>query len=69
MILVDLNVLVYAHRGDAEQHEAYRHWLEGMLNSDEVCGTANVILSSLIRIVTQPKIFKRPSTLPSWARR
>ena len=29
MILVDVNVLVYAHREDADRHDEYASWLEG----------------------------------------
>ena len=34
MILPDVNVLVYAHREDAENLAAYRGWLEGVVNAD-----------------------------------
>ena len=34
MQLVDVNVLVYAHREDAEDHRRYRAWLEAWLASD-----------------------------------
>ena len=32
MILVDANLLVYAHVGNFPQHEAARTWLDGKLN-------------------------------------
>jgi predicted nucleic acid-binding protein len=31
---VDVNVLVYAHRAEAEQHERFRKWLEALVNGD-----------------------------------
>ena len=32
MQLVDVNVLVYAHREDASDHDRYRAWLESWLS-------------------------------------
>lgn len=34
MILMDVNVLVYAHREDVKNHRAYRDWLESVINSN-----------------------------------
>jgi len=36
MILPDVNVLVYAHREDADDHVSIRAWLEGVINSELV---------------------------------
>jgi uncharacterized protein len=63
MILVDVNVLVYAHRPDAEDHFRYRRWLDGVLNSETKCGLSDLVLSGVIRIVTNPRIFARPTPL------
>ena len=35
MLLIDVNVLIYAHRADASNHGAYRAWLESILNGDQ----------------------------------
>jgi predicted nucleic acid-binding protein len=32
MILMDVNILVYAHREDTADHPAYRDWLEEAIN-------------------------------------
>ena len=63
MVLVDVNVLVYAHRQDAPEHEAYRRWLEDLVNGRAPFGLSELVLSSFLRIVTHPAIFKTPSTL------
>ena len=63
MILPDVNVLVYAHREDAVDHPAYREWLEQVVNGDEAYGVSELVLSGFIRVVTHPKVFKRPSRL------
>jgi len=38
MILMDVNVLVYAHREDVKDHLAYRDWLESVMNSHIAVG-------------------------------
>ena len=57
MILIDINVLVYAHRPDSENHEDYRKWLEGTLEGGLSCGFSEIVLAGMIRIVTNPRIF------------
>lgn len=63
MVLIDVNVLVYAHRRDTLRHTAYRRWLENCISSDVAYGLSDVVLSSFIRIVTHPRIFKLPTGL------
>ena len=42
MDLVDVNVLVYAHRADAADHSRYLNWLEQLIRSDQAYGTADI---------------------------
>jgi toxin-antitoxin system PIN domain toxin len=63
MLLCDVNVLVYAHREDAENHARYRAWLEAMLASDAAYAYSELVLSGFLRIVTHPKIFREPTPL------
>jgi toxin-antitoxin system PIN domain toxin len=63
MILMDVNVLVYAHREDVKDHQAYCDWLESVLNSDSAYGFSELVLSGFVRVVTHPKIFEQPSSL------
>ena len=63
MILVDVNVLVYAHREDAEDHTAYRDWLMGVVNGRPAYGMADLVLSGFLRVVTHPRVFDPPSPL------
>ena len=30
MLLIDVNVVVYAHRGDADRHDEYKGWLDAL---------------------------------------
>lgn len=65
MILVDVNVLVYAHRSDTPDHGRYREWLQATLNADAAYGICDLVLSGFLRIVTHPRIFQQPSPLKS----
>jgi predicted nucleic acid-binding protein len=56
MILIDVNILVYAHRPDAEDHVKHQNWLEETLNSGETCGVSELALCRMVRIVTHPRI-------------
>lgn len=63
MILMDVNVLVYAHREDVKDHLAYREWLERVINSNTKYGYSELVLSGFLRVVTHSKVFEKPSSL------
>ncbi|MGH8509072.1 MAG: type II toxin-antitoxin system VapC family toxin [Gammaproteobacteria bacterium] len=63
MMLLDVNVLIYAHRQDAPNHDAFRDWLEDLINSDQAFGMSDLVLSSFLRVMTHPKVFNPPSSL------
>lgn len=63
MNLLDVNVLVYAFRRDAERHEQFRAWLHSVLRAESAYALSEQVLSSVIRLTTHPKVFKEPSTL------
>ena len=63
MRLVDVNVLVYAHRPDAARHQEYADWLRGLLAGEEPYGVSDLVLSSFLRIVTNPRVFKQPTPM------
>ena len=63
MMLMDVNVLVYAHREDVKNHRAYRDWLESVINSNTAYGFSELVLSGFLRVVTHPKVFEQPSSL------
>ena len=63
MILMDVNILVYAHREDTADHAAYRDWVEETINGRGAYGVSELVLSGFIRVVTHPKVFERPTPL------
>lgn len=63
MILVDANLLVYAHVQDMPQHEASRAWLDRQLNATPRVGFAWPSLLAFVRLTSNPRIFPRPLTV------
>lgn len=63
MILMDVNILVYAHREDTADHPAYRDWVEEAINGGGAYGVSELVLSGFVRVVTHPKVFERPTPL------
>lgn len=64
MILLDVNVLVYAHRHDRPEHARMRAWLDAVLDGDEAFGVSDLVLSGFLRVVTHPRVFAEPTPLP-----
>jgi toxin-antitoxin system PIN domain toxin len=55
--------LIYAHREDAPEHDRYASWLRALTEADEPFAVSEAVLSSVIRIVTNSKIFNPPSPM------
>ncbi len=60
MILIDLNLLIYAVNEDAFYHTQARDWLEARLGGTESLGSPWIVLLGFLRIMTSGKIFPRP---------
>jgi hypothetical protein len=63
VLIPDVDVFVYAARSDVGRHEEFREWLESTLSGTESVGVSESVLASVIRITTNRRIFRRPSTL------
>lgn len=63
MIFPDVNVLVYAYRGDLDQYETFQPWLTAALDGPESFGLADVVLTGFLRVVTNRKVFANTSTI------
>ena len=62
MILPDVNVLVYAYREDMAEHDRYRGWLDGVVNAGRPYGMSELVLSAFVRVVTNRRVFRDPSS-------
>lgn len=63
MLLLDVNVLVYAHMADRPEHRRIPDWLRDVADGDQAFGLADLVLSGFLRVVTNPRIFEDPSPL------
>lgn len=59
MILVDSNLLIYAHSRSFRQHVPAREWLDERLNASARVGLPWPSLLSFVRIVTNPRMFSQ----------
>jgi uncharacterized protein len=63
MLLLDVNVLIYANRIDAERHEEYRRWVLDVVEGDEPYAVSDFVLNGYLRIVTDRRIYTNPTKL------
>jgi len=63
MILLDVNVLVYAMREDNERHAEYSAYLRRVLGGAESVGMSDMVLSGALRILTHRRIFRPPTPM------
>ena len=63
MILVDANILVYAHVGSFAQHQISRDWLDQQLNGSTLVGLPWASLLAFLRLVTNPRVFEYPEPI------
>ena len=64
MILLDVNILLYAYNAEAEQHEKSRAWFETVLSGPDFVRFAWLTLWAFLRIATSPRVFYRPLSAP-----
>ncbi|MBS1856467.1 MAG: PIN domain-containing protein [Acidobacteria bacterium] len=68
MILVDVNLLVYAWDRRSPSHETAVRWLDGKLSGSARVGLPWECLLGFMRVVTNPRIYQRPAPVQSaWA--
>jgi uncharacterized protein len=60
VILVDVNILVYAYIDSAPQHETARKWLDGHINGPSRVGLPWACVLGFLRLTTNPRVVARP---------
>lgn len=60
MILLDVNLLVYAYDATSQHHSRARPWWEDQLNGSQMIGLSWVGLLGFIRLLTNPRVFQNP---------
>jgi uncharacterized protein len=67
VILVDANLLVYAHVASFTQHSRARDWLDEQLDGSAQVGLPWPSLLAFLRLVTNPRVFEQPETsMEAW---
>jgi toxin-antitoxin system PIN domain toxin len=64
VVLVDVNVLVYAFLAATAEHQAYRTWLDRTVGRPDPFAVTTSVLSGFLRVVTNRRIFAKPAPLP-----
>jgi toxin-antitoxin system PIN domain toxin len=60
MILLDVNLLIYAVNADAPLNKKAKSWLESVLSGYQPVGFAPMVLLAFLRLATRPGLFQRP---------
>ena len=60
MILMDVNLLLYAYDSSSAHHDRAKPWLEGRLSGVETVGFAWATLVAFLRLATSPRVFESP---------
>ncbi len=63
MILIDSNILIYAHVSTFRQHERARGWLDAQLSGNSPVGLPWPSLLGFLRIATNPRVLQNPESL------
>ena len=60
MILIDVNLLLYAYNADAPQHAAAKRWIEEIFGGDEIVALPWMTLWGFVRLSTNPRVWPSP---------
>jgi uncharacterized protein len=63
MMLIDANILIYAHVSSFVQHDPARDWLDQQLNASAPVGLPWVSLLAFLRLATNPRVFEKPEPI------
>ncbi|HXS98125.1 MAG TPA: type II toxin-antitoxin system VapC family toxin [Candidatus Limnocylindrales bacterium] len=60
MIVVDVNLLIYAVNQDSPDHDKAKKWLEAAVSGTETVGLPWIVLLAFLRLTTRSGIFQKP---------
>ena len=60
MILLDVNLLIYAVNEDSPSHKKAKSWLEGAVSGTETVGLPWIVLLAFLRLTTRAGLFQKP---------
>ena len=62
MLCPDVNVLLYSLRRDSPGHSTYADWLRRTMTGHEPVGVSELVLSAVVRLSTNHRIYREPNT-------
>lgn len=57
MRLLDVNVLINAHRREAERHDEYRTLVASIVDGEEPYAVSDFVITGFVRVSTNPRLF------------
>lgn len=63
MMLADVSVLLSAFRPDSQRHGICDSWLRSVIDGSAAFGLSRQVLSSVLRLATNSRVFNQPSQL------
>jgi toxin-antitoxin system PIN domain toxin len=63
MILVDVNLLIYAVNEDSPLHRSAKRWLEGAISGNETVALSWNVLLAFLRLTTRAGLFRNPMSI------
>ena len=63
MIVVDVNLLIYAVNQDSPDHRKAKAWLESAVSGTETVGLPWIVLLAFLRLTTRTGLFQKPLTV------
>lgn len=63
MIVVDVNILIYAHNAGAPQHRVARHWVENAFTGTERIGLPWAVAHGFLRLTTDGPSMMKPFSI------
>jgi len=60
MIVVDVNLLIYAVNEDSPDPKNAKPWLEAAVSGTETVGLPWIVLLAFLRLTTRPGLFQKP---------
>ena len=63
MIVLDVNLLIYAVNEDSPYHKKAKSWLEAAVSGAETVGMPWIVLLAFLRLTTRTGLFRKPLTV------
>ncbi|CAN5187796.1 type II toxin-antitoxin system VapC family toxin [soil metagenome] len=63
MLVLDVNVVVAAHRADHPHHAIVRPWFDSLVGEERDFGVPDLVWASFLRLTTNRRIFTEPTPL------